>query len=452
MSNTGVNIRLLIPRLWKKLQGGGIGPVLARGASAAFAVSILGAVMAFGTNVLLARLMGVTQYGIYIYALTWINLLVLVSQLGMNTSLLRFIPAYNANAKWGLLRGVLTRSIQYVALASILIGVAGTLVVRIIYENIGHDQAITFWLAFFLLPILSLGGLRQAALRAFKRIVQSGLPDSLFRPLVIVVLASGVYAFSEKSLQADQVMILNIVAAMIALIIGTLWLIKALPPQLRVNKPIYTDIDWLKVSLPLFFMAGMSLILHKTDIIMIGIFLDAEHAGVYAIASRVAGLMSFGLAAANTIVAPMISELYSTGQYQKLQKMITYAARGIGVFTLIMGLCLAIMGEFLLGLFGEDFIAGYIPLVILICGQTINALAGSVGFIMIMTGHQKQAASIIGMIAMINIIGNYILIPLLGLLGAAITTAVATSLLNFIMLAYVLKRLNINPTAFACRA
>jgi len=449
MSNTGVNIRELVPYLWRRLQGDGIGAVLARGAGSSFVISIIGAVMAFCTNMLLTRLMGVTQYGIYIYALTWMNLLVLVSQLGMNTSLLRFIPAYNANAEWGLLRGILARSIQYVTLASILIGGTASLIIWFLYDNIGNDQAVTFWLAFFLLPILSLAGIRQAALRAFKRIIQSALPDSFFRPLVIIVLAAGLYIFSQQGLQAVQVMMFNIIATLTALIVGTFWLIKALPDQVRHNQAVYTDLEWVKVSLPLFFMAGMSLILNKTDIIMIGMFLDTEHAGIYAIASRVAGLMIFGLIAVNAIVAPMISELYGTGQHKKLQKMITYAARGIGVFTLIIGLSLAVLGEYLLGLFGEDFVIGYMPLLILIAGQTINALAGSVGFLMTMTGHQKQAAKIVGLSALVNIIANALLIPVLGLIGAAIATAMTTVLWNFMMLFYVLKNVKINPTVLA---
>jgi len=446
MSNTGLNVHMFITSLLKRLQGDGVGAELARGASGAFSVSILGVVMAFITNLMLARIMGVTQFGIYIYALTWMNLLVLVSQLGMNTSLLRFIPSYNVNAEWGLLRGILARSIQYVVLASILIGVIAFLTVLYFYENIGADQAVTFWMAILLLPILSLASLRQAALRSFKRIIQSSLPDSFFRPLVIILLAGGVYSFTQQSLQANQVMIFNIIASLAALIIGTIWLMRALPGHVRQNQAIYSNIEWLKVSIPIFIMAGMSMILKKTDIIMIGIFLDVERAGIYAIVSRVAELMHFGLAAVNIIVAPMISELYSTGQHQKLQKMITYAARGIGVFTLIVGLSLVIGGEFLLGLFGKDFVIGYTPLVILICGQAVSAFAGSVGYLMIMTGHQKQAAWIIGSIAMMNIIGNVLLIPLFGLLGAAIATAVSAALLNFTMLVYVWRRLNINPT------
>ncbi len=449
MPDTGVNLRDFVPGLWKKLQGKGIGAVLARGAGGSFAVMVLGAAMAFGTSILLTRLLGVTQYGIYIYALTWINLLALVCQLGMNTSLLRFVAAYKANGEWGLLRGLHDRSIQYVLLASFIIGVTTAFVVWLLHDRIGADQAKTFWIALLLLPLIALTGLRRAGLRAFRRVVKAELPDSFFRPLLIAVLASGFIILSQKHLQATQVMVFNLIGALTAFFIGTVWLTKAMPEQLRHNPPVYAGREWLRVSLPLFFMSGMSLILNKTDIIMVGVILDSEQAGIYAVASRVAGLVVFGLTAANAIAAPMISELYSTERYQELQRMITLAARGIGAFTLVVSISLVILGQYMLGLFGEDFVIGYLPLLILLGGQAINALAGSVGFLMTMTGHQKQAAKIFGTSAILNIVANAFLIPTLGLIGAAIATAVTTALWNFMMLAYVWRRLNINPTVLA---
>lgn len=449
MSSSGVNTHMPVAGLWKRLQGNDIGAILARGASGALFVSVLGAAMAFATNVLLARLMGVTQYGIYIYALTWVNLLALVCKLGMDTSLIRFVAAYNAKSQWGLFRGILGLSVRHVFMASIFIGVSAALVVWFLQDRIGMDQAKSFWLALILLPLLGLTALRGAALRALRHIVQSGLPDNFIRPLLIASLAGLAYLYTQQNLLSTQVMMFNIVGALIAFYIGTIWLFKALPEQLHNIQPVYAGAEWIKVSLPLFFISGMHLILHQTDIIMIGVILDTEQVGFYAVASRIAGLVLFGLTAVNAIVAPMISELYSTGQYQKLQKMITLAARGIFVITLVVSLSLVILGEYILGLFGDEFVAGYMALLILLVGQAINALAGSVGFLMTMTGHQNKAAQILGVSAIINIILNVILISRFGVIGAAIATAVSTALWNILMLGYIWRRLNFNPTIFA---
>ena len=145
----------------------------------------------------------------------------------------------------------------------------------------------------------------------------------------------------------------------------------------------------------------------------------------------------------------MISELYSKEQTTQLQRMLTLAARGIFIFTLIASLSIAILGEFILSLFGKEFVAGYLPLLILLFGQVISMLSGSVGFLMTMTGHQNQAAKILSAGILINILMNILLVPVFGIIGAAIATATTTAFLNIVMLSFVWKRLNFNPTVFA---
>jgi len=434
---------------WKRLQGDGVGAVLARGAGGSFAISALAAVIVFFSNILIARIIGASQYGIYIYALTWVNLLALLCQLGMRTSLLRFVSVYKVNGQWGLLRGVLGSSVKYSLIASMIIGTTACVFIWLLKDSISEDLFTTFLVALIILPLISVAALRQASLRALKRVVRAEIPDSLVRPILIMAITASMFVYLSGDLNAVDIMQYNLVSAVVAFLLGTYWLVKALPDQVYKTPPAYSEREWLRVSLPLFFMSGMSLLLHKTDIIMIGIYLDSDQVGVYAIATRIAGLMTFGLAAANSIVAPMISELYSTGEYIKLQRLITLAARGIAVFTLVIFLIMSFLGAHLLGVFGDEFVVAYIPLIILLVGQAINALAGSVGYLMSMTGHQVQAAKIVALSATVNIIANFLLIPVYGIVGAAVATAVTTALWNILMFYYVLKTLNINSTVFS---
>lgn len=432
--------------LWQKLQTDRNCAVLARGAIGSFVVKILGAGIAFGLHILLARLLGVTQYGIYIYALTWVNILVIASLLGLNTSLLRFIAAYKAQERWGLLKGIVHRSTQFVVIFSLLISGIGGIVVWSLRNRIGQDQAVTFGVALILLPVLVLVRLREASLRALKRVVQSELPIRIIRPLLLAAVLSGLYFYLRQPLRATQAMAINLIAVFAALVMGTVWLVKQLPEQVRDARPIYAHREWLKVSLPLLLIAGMHLILKQTDIIMLGTIRGSDEAGIYSVASRISDLVVFGLMAINTILAPMISELYSTGKNKELQRIVTLAARAIFVFTLMFSIILAVFGKFALSLFGAEFVVTYVPLLILLCGQIVNALAGSVGFIMTMTGHQNQAGAIVAVSAAVNTILNALLIPLMGLVGAAISTAFTMALWNITMLIYVQRRLGINST------
>lgn len=161
----------------------------------AFTVKVGGAGILFGLHVLLARLLGVTQYGIYIYVLTWVNVLVIASLLGSNTALVRFVAVYKVQEKWGLLRGIVRRSTQCVFILSLLIGGIGGIVVWFLRNRIGHHEAAAFGVALISLPLLALVRLREASLRALKRVVQSQLPIMIIRPLLLAAILSGLHFY-----------------------------------------------------------------------------------------------------------------------------------------------------------------------------------------------------------------------------------------------------------------
>jgi O-antigen/teichoic acid export membrane protein len=146
------------------------------------------------------------------------------------------------------------------------------------------------------------------------------------------------------------------------------------------------------------------------------------------------------------MLAPLISELHATRRIANLQGIMTRSARGIFAFTALVSLGLAVLGEPLLRLFGPEFDLAYEPLLILLIGQTVNAGTGPVGYLMTMTGHQKPAAWRVGVATALTLTLDLLLIPKLGLDGAAIANALGTSLLNLAMLVYVTRRLRINPT------
>jgi len=438
-------------QLWRKFQTDRNSAILVRGAIGSFVVKVLGAATAFALHILLARLLGVTQYGIYVYALTCVNILVIISLLGLNNSLVRFAAAYKAQQKWGLLRGIFRRSTQAVVVFSFLSSLIGGIIVWCLRNHFSHDQLITSYVALVLLPIFSLAKLQEVGLRAIKLVVKSNLLLEVIRPLLLAAILIAFYLCLRQPIFAIQAMTINLIAVIATFVTGRLWLIKALPHSVREIRPLYADKKWLKVSLPLLFLAGASLVLNRTDIIMLGAILGSSKAGIYAVASRVASLVIFGLLATNAIVAPMISELYHTGKNDELQRIVTLAARGIFAFTVVVSIALAISGRYLLSLFGREFVVAYTPLLILLGGQLINALAGPVGFLMIMTDHQNQAGLIVGVSAAVNIVLNALLIPRIGLSGAAVSTAFTMVLWNMAMLFYVKRKLGISPTIITIR-
>ncbi len=431
-----------------KLRGEGVGAILARGAGTSLMVKIVGTGVAFSVQVLLARFMGAEEYGVYIYVLTWLNILASLATMGWDTALLRYVAAYNAKSEWGAFRGIWQTSNQFVLLASLSVSSLTGLAIWALQNQLRSELTYTFWIGSAILPILTLTSLRQAAMRSLRHVALAQLPDEILRPILLTVLVCIVAGRFAQPIDSSTAMILNAIAAAIVFGIGAYCLNRLLPQPVKLSSPECRNREWLKVALPMFLISGMYLILNQTDTIMIGAMLGTTQAGIYAAVCRMANLTLFGITAVNAIAAPMISQLYTSGQHSELQRMVTLAARGIFLVSVPVALLLILGGNKLLTLFGPPFVEGFPALVILTVGQMVNALSGSVGFLMTMTGHQREAVLVIGSSAILNVVLNAALIPVLGINGAALSTALTTILWNTIMLVYVHKQLKINSTIF----
>jgi O-antigen/teichoic acid export membrane protein len=145
----------------------------------------------------------------------------------------------------------------------------------------------------------------------------------------------------------------------------------------------------------------------------------------------------------------MIARLYAAGEIERLQRVVTTAARAVLLVSLPIAAPLILFGDWLLSFFGPNFTTGRTALAILTAGQLFNVAIGSVGQLLVMTGHEGDAARGIGIGALLNIVLCAALIPRWGMEGAATATATSTIAWNLLMAVWVYKRLRIRSCAWA---
>ena len=196
-------------------------------------------------------------------------------------------------------------------------------------------------------------------------------------------------------------------------------------------------------------IAGTHVIMNNTDVIMIGMIIDTLQAGIYSVAARLAALVTVSLGFVNMVLTPNIIEYFFNERRVELQNFISISVRIVALFAVPIFFLLMIFGKPILGLFGEEFKNGYLTLVILIVGQLVNALSGSVGYIMVMTGKQKHAGIVFAVSAALNIVMNLILISFFGIAGAAAATALSLILWNVTLAVHIRNRLNLNSMIFS---
>ncbi len=419
--------------------------ILVSGASSAFVIKVIGAALNFITQVLLARMLGVQGYGFFAYATSWMILLSIPAQLGLRDSLIRFVPEYEATNRPGHIRGILRFALRATFLSAVVIAGLFAIVLLTSPGFWAREQIAVLWIMLGVLPVFTLNRIRESGLRAFRRVALAFAPEHIIRPIVLCGLCALIF-LSSKELLAWQAWFCNMAALGAAFLVGSWWLFQSLPGEVRSAKPEQSHRHWLVVSLPMFMMTGMNVVMNQSGVVLLGFFIPPAEVGVYAVCVRIMILVNFAVTSVDAMIGPLISRLYYAGQKQELQNMLTLAAWGIFLITCLTCGFLSLFGTYVLNFFGPAFVQGYTPLLILILGQLINALAGSVAFIMITTGYQIKAVRIVGIAATFNIIISFLLIPTLGIYGAALSSAISISLVKLLMLKSVLKKIHLNPT------
>lgn len=200
---------------------------------------------------------------------------------------------------------------------------------------------------------------------------------------------------------------------------------------------------FLKESFPMMLSSTIMIFLGWMDTFILGIYETDESIGIYNVALKLALVTSFSIEAINSSLAPKIANLYLNDLREKFLNLVKFSTRLNFILTLLIVTVLVIFNQWFLGIFGEEFKAGSIALIILCSIHLINSSVGSVGIIMQMTGKQKQYQYIAIISLCINLLLNFILIPKYGINGAAIATAVSLSVWNVSGCVYLKRKENI---------
>ncbi len=432
--------------LYKQLEAKFNSP-LVKGTIGSYSLKILSTALNFIAGVLLARLLGVEGFGIYTYSITLVVFLGVFALLGQPTLLVRYIAVYHARLSWELARGLLSLSNRVVAFSSISIALMAAFFAGII-KGFGSTDFFVFSLALVLLPIISLSNHRQAAMKGLKKVVTGQLPETLVKPLLISASLTAAYIMFSKAFSVYTALYINIASSFIAYIAGAALLRRVTPHELR-NAPKRYDTDlWIKSSMPFLLISGLQIINSSADILMLGILRGAAETGVYAVAVRISNLILFFLVSVGITASPMIAGLYAKNEINKLQRLLTNSAKLVFLITIPIAALAIVYSNFILGMFGEDFIVARSPLIILCAGLAITSFFGISGHLALMIGIEKEIATIIALSSVLNITLNLLLIPKYGAIGAAIANT--TSFMFWYICAAILayRRTGLIPIIF----
>lgn len=441
----------MISKFKSALTGSGDRAQLLRGGVGALILKILNIVLSLGTSVVLTRALGVESFGIYVYIFALVALFSVPAQFGMTTLIVRETVRAETESDWGLLRGVWRWTNITASIISIVL-----IILCIVYFTFfaGNNHKISdsnaFLYAIVAIPFLALSSLRSASLQGLRKIVQSQLPENIIRPLILIGLISLYWFFVSNEVSSETAVIINVSATIVSFIFGV-WLLRRETPIEVLNKPKpqYKTKLWLKSIIPLSLMEGIAVINIQTDIVMLGILGSVEDVGLYRIASQGASITTVGLTVVAMAAMPYFARFYAKGDILKLSKVAVITARASMLLAIPLALLFIFYGDIVLVVaFGKDFANGYAILIVLTIVQLVNAVFGTSGRILNMTGHEQDTLKGMLVATLSNVLLNFIFIPSYGAVGAAWATGTSILIRNIMLWIMVHHRLGIDTSVF----
>ncbi|MGH8144779.1 MAG: lipopolysaccharide biosynthesis protein [Rhodanobacteraceae bacterium] len=421
--------------------------LLRRGASGAFIVSVAGTGLGLVANLVMARLIGRAEYGIYALMFSWVSVLAMVAQAGQDISIIRFLPTYIQERDWSKVLGLRVGLGLFVFVTSVVVALVGCLVVYFVGAGHSASWRATFYIGFAMLPILTQLQQSGAMHRSFKRPVTTGIYSTVMRPIVLMGLL-GLAMLTVARFDAPVAAACVAVAALLSLVASASHMTRAWPVQGRAVRPSYEFKRWAVVGSQLSLLSIIIVTGNRLDVMILGAIMGTGDVGPYYAAVKMAGFALFAMRAVNVVLAPMIAERYDAGDMQGLQTVSVYAARLGLAGALAVALFCAAAGHWVLGLFGQGFEVAYVPLLILLLGYCISTCFGEVGFMLSMTRYQMQASLFVLIGIAVNCAAAAVLVPRLGATGAAIGAVLSVLVWRGLAWWFVATRLGVEPSVF----
>ncbi len=205
----------------------------------------------------------------------------------------------------------------------------------------------------------------------------------------------------------------------------------------------------LREAAPLYVVALTQLVMVWSSQLLLGVWAAPADVAVYTVAQRVAMITSFVLVAVNSVVAPRFAVLYHAGKLEELEAISRLSVRLMLTLATPLLLAMLLVPQWILSVFGANYTSGATVLMVLAMGQFVNVMTGPVGYLLQMSGYYREVRNNTLVAACVAVALNLALTPRFGALGAAVSAAVALSMVNLLGLRHVRRHLGFRLAARA---
>ncbi|BAM87197.1 putative polysaccharide export protein, PST family [Bradyrhizobium oligotrophicum S58] len=427
--------------------GSGEASLTRRLAGTIFLIRVLSAGLAYLSQILLARWMGGSDYGTYVYVWTWVLLLGSMLDFGIASSAQKIIPDYRTSGEQALLRGFLSGG-RWLTLATSSIAallLAG--LIALLSPWIDAGERLPLYIGCLTLPAFVVANTQDGIARSHDWMTLGLMPQFIIRQTLIIGFTAGAFVLGF-GLGATAAMAASAAAVWIAMLGQMLVLNRRLGRHIEAGPKQYDLRGWLAISLPILLVESFYLLLSYTDVLVLQQFRSSEEVGIYFAVVKTLALVSFIHYAMSATTAHRFAEYHALGDKARLSAYVAHAIKWTFWPSLAATLVLLALGKPLLFLFGAQFTAGYDIMFIAAIGLVVRSAIGPVERLLNMLGQQRACASAYAAAFAMNLVLCIVLVPRFGGHGAAAATSLSLAFETVLLFRIVKQRLGLHVLAF----
>jgi O-antigen/teichoic acid export membrane protein len=416
----------------------------AKGGSISFFGRIFEYAVRFIFSIVVARMIGAEQYGLYVLGLTIVPIASMLSLLGLQTGVIAFLVPAIREKDNSRIWGIIQVCAGIPALLSILFGTALFLFAEPLATLAFHEPRLISLLQIvsISIPLDAIGFIAYQVAISYKKPKFSVIANNMVVPLAKLLLTIG---FLKLGLGVFGIILAHVIGSAFGLALLLFFVNSLLPKDRPFTTAKRNPGELLRYSLPVHLGWVLNIIRGTLETLVLGFVGLTTGVGIFAVAQRLSTLGTMLFLSIGNISTPIIADFYTRGEMGQLKKLYQTTTKWVVMFNIPLFLTFVIFAKPILSIFGADFMTGATALIIMSIGNLVYTGTGLGANILDMTNHTKFNSANSAFMVVITIASDLLLIPRWGVIGAAAASAFSTVIVNVVCLIEVYVLLKIHP-------
>lgn len=391
----------------------------------------LSSICAFIWNIIIARYLGVSDFGILAFAISFTSLFSIMMDLGINTYITRDIvrnPELTSKYLGNILPLKLILSAISFFIILIILNILGYGYLKIEVTMIFVIEAI----------FISMNGILNGVLQAHNKMEHQAI-GLYINSILLLVCILGTIHFNLGLIGIASSYLIAYITVTIYLYLRNRKIVK---PRFEINIELSKKI--LKASIPFGFTGFFYTIYYSIDTTMISMMIGNSASGLYNASYKFLAILTTFYAIYQVVIFPVMSKLYTDNENLlkiSFEKSIKYLL--ILVVPCVIGIFLY-SSDIITLIYKPNYLEAGNILKVLIWTSIFLFINGAAGLTLNASNKERSVTKIYGTAAIFNVCLNLILIPFYSYYGAAIATILSEILISLLMI-HIISKSKLTP-------